>query len=366
MRGVMRYANLQRRWLIHEELRLDEAARQQIPECDGAIIAGVSGDFIELIQQRTQNVIRCSGSADPRETPTVSMDDHALGAMAAQHLLDCRLEQFGFYGRTASLVSENRYQGFRETVETRGFTCSDAGMGWPTSLEARVHGHHPKLIKWLSELPKPVGIMAVDDTAAHDLAAACLQAKQSVPDRVAIIGVNNDDLLCESAWPPLSSIDCDYSRVGYLAATMLDRLLKGEKLKDAERAVRLAPLGVVRRQSTDLLAIADPSVAEAVRYIREHACVPCSVDDVLQAVPVNRRWLERQFQKNLGRNPHDEIMRVRIETAKRMLLRPELSLEDIAERCGFASNQNFGRAFRQQTGSTPGVFRRAATRGSRA
>jgi LacI family transcriptional regulator len=249
-------------------------------------------------------------------------------------------------------------------VEARGFTCSDANVGWPTSLETRTHRHLPKLLAWLDKLPKPVGVMAVDDTAAHDLSAACLQARLSVPDRVAIIGVNNDDLLCESAWPPLSSVDCDYSRVGYIAAANLDRMLGGERLDDAQRAVRLAPLGIVRRQSTDLLAIADPTVAEAVQYIRENACKPCSVDDVLRVVPVNRRWLERQFQKNLGRNPHDEIMRVRIDTAKRLLSRPELTLEEISERCGFASNQNFGRAFQHLTGISPGAYRRTALLGA--
>ena len=293
------------------------------------------------------------------------MDDDAVGVIAARHLLDCRLENFGFYGRNpASPLSVNRFLGFCRAVAERGYTCSDANLGWPTSLEVRTHKHLPKLLKWLESLPKPVGVMAVDDAAAHDLAAASLQAKLSVPDRVAIIGVNNDDLLCESAWPPLSSVDCDYSRVGYIAASTLDRLLRGEKLTEEERAVRLAPLGVVRRQSTDLLAIEDPVVAEAVRYIRENACKPCSVDDVLRVVPVNRRWLERQFQKNLGRNPHDEIMRVRIETAKRMLLRPELTLQEISERCGFASNQNFGRAFQHLAGTTPGVYRRTATRGA--
>lgn len=366
MRGVMRYANLQRRWLIHEELRLDETAGQTLPPCDGAIVGGVSGDLLQFICSHARHVVRCSGSADPRETPTVSMDDRALGAMAAEHLLDCRLEHFGFYGRVPSPVSQNRYAGFCQTVQDRGFVCSDAEVGWPTSLEVRSHTHLPALMKWLEQLPKPVGIMCVDDSAAHDLASVCLQAKLSVPDRVAIIGVNNDDLLCESAWPPISSIDCDYSRAGYLAAAMLDRLMRGEKLAEAERAVRLAPLGVVRRQSTDLLAIADANVAEAVQYIREHACKPCSVEEVLRAVPVNRRWLERQFQKNLGRNPHDEIMRVRVETAKRMLLRPELTLEEIADRCGFASNQNFGRAFRQRTGTTPAVYRRTVARGIQA
>src|SRR5205807_2305911 len=100
------------------------------------------------------------------------------------------------------------------------------------------------------------------------------------------------------------------------------------------------------------------------RFIREHACDPCSVSDVLRQVPVGRRWLERQFKRKLGRNPHDEIMRVRVDAAKRLLLQPELTLPDIAEKCGFAVVQNFGRAFLGATGVTPGAYRRTARQGA--
>lgn len=367
MRGVMRYANVQRRWLIHEEFRhVVDAPLPSWPErCDGAILAGVGPAVINFALKHSRHVVRASGSADPTQTPCARLDDFAVGVTAAEHLMDCQLENFGFFGRTATPVSERRYEGFCHALHARGFTCSDAALGWPTNVEWLDPSHLPKLIDWLRGLPKPVGVMAVDDGAAHDLAAACMKADIGVPDHVAIIGVNNDDLLCDSAWPPLSSVDCDYSRVGYITASILDRLLKGETLVGPEREVRLAPLGVVRRQSTDLLAVDEPEVADAVRYIREHACDPCSVGDVLRHVPVGRRWLERQFMKKLGRNPHDEIMRVRIEAAKRLLLQPELTLPDIAERCGFAANQNLGRAFKDAVGVTPGAYRRAAIRGAR-
>lgn len=366
MRGVMRYANVQRRWLIHEELRqVVDAPLPNWPKCDGAILAGVGPAVIDFAIHNSRHVVRCSGSADPAVTPAASLDDFAIGVTAAEHLMDCRLEHFGFFGRTPTPVSERRFEGFCHALKSRGLACSDAALGWPTNVEWLDPTHLPKLIDWLRTLPKPVGVMAVDDSAAHDLAAACLKADIGVPDHVAIIGVNNDDLLCDSAWPPLSSVDCDYSRVGYIAGGMLDRMMKGESLAGDEREVRLAPLGVVRRQSTDLLAVDEPEIADAVRFIREHACDPCSVGDVLRHVPVGRRWLERQFMKKLGRNPHDEIMRVRIEAAKRLLLQPGLTLPDIAERCGFAANQNLGRAFKDATGVTPGVYRRAAIRGAR-
>jgi LacI family transcriptional regulator len=369
MRGVMRYANLQRRWIIHEELRhIYTAPIPGWPQCDGAIIAGVGAPpLVDEVLSKAKHVVRCSGSADPARTPVVCMNDFAVGAMAAEHLLDCHIESFGFYGHNLhSAVSANRYRGFCETVAKRGFKCQDAGVGWTTSIDWEGDRHIDEVVEWLKALPQPVGIMAVDDSAAHDLAAICLHADIAVPERVAIIGVNNDDLMCESAWPPLSSVNCDYSRVGYIAASILDKLFARQKLLPEERHVQLAPLGIVRRQSTDILAVDNPDLADALRYIREHACNPCTVGDVLREVPVGRRWLERQFVKTLGRNPHDEIMRVRIETAKRLLLHRDLSLSEVGTRCGFAVQQNFGRAFLKATGSTPSAYRKLASRGATA
>ena len=367
MRGVMRYANLQRRWIIHEELRhISETPIPNWPQCDGLIAAGVGeGPVLRFASERSQQIVRCSGNADPAEATVVCVDDYAVGRVAAEHLMDCRLEHFAFYGYDpGTRLSENRYNGFRQTLAVRGFTCHDSGLGWQTSIDRPVEYREDLLLQWLKSLPKPVGLMVIDDTASHNIAALCLKADIHVPDEIAIVGVNNDDLLCESAWPPLTSINCDYSRVGYMAAALLDRLLQGQAVDAEQRWVRLPPLGVVKRQSSDLLALENSDLADAVRYIRAHACDPCSVGDVLNHIPVGRRWLERQFVTLLGRTPHDEIMRVRLETARRLLLEPTLTLTDIAERCGFVVQQNFGRAFLQATGQTPGAYRRAALRGA--
>ncbi|HEX8339446.1 MAG TPA: substrate-binding domain-containing protein, partial [Tepidisphaeraceae bacterium] len=294
-----------------------------------------------------------------------SLDDVATGEMAADHLLDCRIERFAFYrGNPDWVTSTNRYEGFRNRLEQKGFACALSPMPWPSGLEWLTHAHRPALMTWLRELPKPCGILAVDDSAAIDLAEACQEAEIGVPDDIAILGVNNDDLLCEVAWPPLSSVDADFSRVGYHAAKLLSRMLAGDKLDPAERIVRLPPLGVVRRMSTSVLAVGDPNLADAVRYIRQHACDPCTVHDVLRHVPVARRWLERQFVAQFGRTPHDEITRVRIEAAKRMLLQPDIALQDVTQRCGFSGVQNLARVFRQVTGDTPAAFRRASMRNS--
>lgn len=364
LRGVMRFANLQRRWVLHEDLWAAAESTRQLPGCDGAIYAGIGVAGLDVVRQRCRHVIACSGSADPALTPVVSLDDHAVGAMAARHLMDCQLERFAFYGQTpGNVLAGKRLAGFCAALGKRAFRCDVSPVAWPTGVEWLTHVHRPALIAWLRALPKPVGVMAVDDAAAHDLAAACLEADLGVPDHVAILGVNNDDLLCEGAWPPVSSIEADYTRVGYAAARMLERLLAGEELAPAERHVRLPPLNVVQRQSTSVLAIANADLADAVRFIREHACDPCTVHDVLRHVPVGRRWLEKQFAATLGRTPHDEITRVRMDAARRLLLQPELKVVEVAERCGFSAVQNFARAFREVMRTTPAAYRRAALQG---
>jgi LacI family transcriptional regulator len=309
-------------------------------------------------------VITCSGGGDPKLSPVVSLDDEAAGALAAQHLIDCRLERFAFYtpASIAAHVARGRLAGFRRIIEARGWECFVSPVPFPSEVDRLTQVHWPKLMEWLRQLPKPIGIFAGEDGLAHDLAGACLAADVGVPDHVAIIGVNNDDLLCEGAWPSLSSVEADFTRVGYHAAMLLDRMLNGQRLNEADRVARLPPLGVVQRVSTSLLAVSEPALADAIRFIREHACDPCSVDDVLREVPVGRRWLERQFVSQLGRTPHDEIIRVRIETAKRLLLQPELSVRLVGERCGFSRVQ-FGRAFRQVTGMTAAAYRRSTLRG---
>jgi LacI family transcriptional regulator len=361
MRGVMRYANAQRRWIIHDELRRTFDADRVWPKCDGAIVGGVGPTFLKEIIRRSRHVVHCSGSGDPAKTAVVCLDDEKAGELAAEHLLDCQLGHFGFYGPAGSAVSVNRAKGFSSALQRRDHKCTICPVERP---DEESKDHWPKLIDWVRSLPKPVGIMAFDDTTAHDLAGACLAADIAVPEQVAIIGVNNDDLLCESAWPPLSSVNADYSNVGYAAAQVLDQMLRGERLTAEQRFIRLPPLGVVKRQSTDVLAVDDPQVADAIRFIREHACDPCSVDDLLREVPVGRRWLERQFVKRLGRTPRDEILRVQMDAAKRLLLQPALTLPEIAERCGFSSGPTFGRAFLRAMGTTPATYRRAALRSS--
>jgi LacI family transcriptional regulator len=357
--GISRYANLQRRWLLYKEMQGFLNVKNAWPPFDGIIFAGVSQKIFNFARERCRNVILCSGGGDPTVTPVVALEDEAAGAMAAEHLIECRLERFAFYGTRGHPVYPVRLAGFQRALRAKGFTCAECPISAPSPEQWMIHAHRPALIQWLREVPKPVGVMAFDDSASHDLAEACLEADIGVPEQVAIIGLNNDELLCECAWPPLSSIDPDYTRMGYAAAKILDRMLAGETLLPAERMVRLPPIGVIARQSTNVLAIDNADLGLIMRFIREHACEPCNVQDALRAVPVGRRWLEQQFAAHLGRTPHEEITRIRIETAQRLLIEPDLTVNEVAGRCGYAEIKSFYRAFRKVTNTTPVAFRRA-------
>ena len=364
MRGIMQYANAQRRWEIYSMLRGTlEVGPHDWPRCDGAICAGVKSDVLESIRGHSGHAIVCSGSAfEAGERNVVCLDDVAAGAMAAEHLMECRPGSFAFAGLPASPHSVNRQRGFTAKLEQHGH-AGRVGPAFDHPGIAQNLKHWPAMIDWVRRLPRPAGILAVDDTAAHDLAAACLRAEIAVPEHVAILGVNNDDLLCESAWPPLSSIDCGFPRIGYAAGHLMDRLLAGQRLGKAERLVRLPPLRVVRRRSTDVLAVTDPMVGDALRFIREHACDPCSVHDVLDHLAVSRRSLELKFAEMLGCTPHDQILRVQMEAARSLLLQPGLTLPVIAQRCGFSDQSAFGRAFRRALGRSPSAYRRDAILG---
>jgi len=294
VRGVTRYANLKREWQLFKDFNELFDVEEGWPTLHGIIFAAVSREKVEEGIARCPNVIHCSGNGDPELCPVVSIQDVAVGEQAAEHLLGCRLKHFGFYGRNATYrISANRLNGFKSVLRAHGMECAECPVEQPTRLQWSAHSHRPALIQWLKEQPRPIGIMGLDDYATHDLAETCLEAGISVPDEVAIVGVNNDDLLCESAWPPLSSVEVDCTRMGYEAAKLLDRMLAGKSPVGKARHIRLPPLGVVKRQSTDVLAIEDRNVVEAVRFIQKHACDPCSVPDVLEHVPIARRWLEK-------------------------------------------------------------------------
>jgi LacI family transcriptional regulator len=287
--------------------------------------------------------------------PWVETDDAEIARLAAEHLLERGFKHFGYCGDSRFNWSVWREGHFSEQLRKAGHHCHTfSGNPALTDLDAQSR----ELSDWLRTLPKPVGIMACYDRRGQQVLDACRNATLAVPDEVAVVGVDNDELLCELAAPPLSSVIPNTHRTGYEAAALLDRMMEGKKV--AAKSHLIAPLGVAARQSTDVLAIDDREVAGAVRFIREHACEGLNVADLMRVVSLSRRVLEQRFQRLLSRTPHEEILHVKLNRVQRLLAETDLPLYLIAERTGFEHVEYLSVVFKRELGKTPRQFRTEA------
>jgi LacI family transcriptional regulator len=285
----------------------------------------------------------------------VTTDDVAVGRLAAAHLLSLGLPHFAFFGTHADYFSLLREQGFKQTLGAAGLSCH-AFLDGPPAGSAESRREEAAIKDWLAGLPKPIGVLASTDSRALLLLAICRTLGIPVPESVAVLGVDNDDVFCELANPPLSSIALATQLIGYEAARLLGRLMEGER--PAERRTLIPPAGVVPRRSSDLPAILDADVAAVVRYISLHVQDDLQVADLLREVPMSRRSLEQRFHKALGRTPAAEIHRAQVEVAKQMLTQTDEPMSRVALAAGFSDAKQLGASFQRETGSTPTAYRR--------
>lgn len=289
--------------------------------------------------------------------PRVATDLRAAGRLAAEHLLDRGFVQFAYYGLAHRPYVDHHYEGFAETVSSVCNDCPfygttfDSGAGARTAWTTRQRG----LSRWLKTLAKPVAIVAWTTELGRELIHACRREGLLVPEQVAVLAADNDELLCEACTPSLSGIELTSERIGLEAARLLDRLMRGGRVP--KRPLLLEPTGVVARQSTDTLAVDDPDLARAIAFIRGHATDPIQVQDVLREVPVSRRWLERRFREVLGRGPAAEIRRVRLARVKRLLAETEMPISQVVRLAGFGSREYLAAAFKAEFNLTLREFR---------
>jgi LacI family transcriptional regulator len=216
--------------------------------------------------------------------------------------------------------------------------------------------------RWIRDLPKPIGLLACDDDRGREVMEACRAAGAQVPEDVAVMGVDNDELLCDLSDPPLSSVAFDTERAGYEAAALLGGLMLG-RIREPRR-ILVEPMYVVARRSTDVLALDDRAVAAALRFIHDTAGRPIGVGEVIRQVPLSRRTLELRFRRVVGRSIHEEIQRVRLERARQLVAETDLSIGMIAENCGFAGAGHLTRSFARTFGLPPSRYRAQHRHGS--
>lgn len=288
--------------------------------------------------------------------PRVLLDHRAAGAMGAGHLVGLGVKSLLFYSHTVDRrVARIRGEAFIE--KAKAYDVDVRELWWEPRVSARKKlGRIAWLAGQLAALPRPLGVLAVNDVVAAEVIDAAEHAGLQVPGDIAVLGIDNDPVLTELGAVPLSSIDIARERVGYEAAALLDRLMDGEK--PPREPILVAPAGVVTRRSTETLAVADPDVALAAKFIREHFREPITVADVAAHALLSRRRLQDKFLAAVGHGMSDEITRQRLEFSKHLLTQTNHKIAAISTMAGFGSVHRMSKVFRRVLHDTPQTYRR--------
>ncbi|MCX7016489.1 MAG: substrate-binding domain-containing protein [Candidatus Sumerlaeota bacterium] len=323
---------------------------------DGLIAMG--GEAVRRAVAKRRIPAVCLGGPVRRdEAPfSVTTDHFAVGRLVAEHFLSKGLRRFTAV-RWEKLVPivEERFIGFHQALADAGCSCELLAVRYRPLKNGAGRVEFPDFERWMARQTEPVGVFFLHDTYNRDAIEILQRHGVSIPEDMAIVGVSNDPLTCEIDAPLLSSVEPGVERLGYLGAEMLDRLMKGEE--PPQRHVVLPPVGIVERHSSNVLAVPDPRLRRALEYIHEHACQGVGVAEMVRALRVDRRMLERQFRAVLGRTPLQEIHRVRIDEARRLLGTTELPVARVAESCGYATQGPLNAAFKRLIGITPRAYR---------
>ncbi|MDD5351007.1 MAG: XylR family transcriptional regulator [Chthoniobacteraceae bacterium] len=363
LRGVRRYARLHGPWGLHV---MPGDLVQTVPTMRAwggtGIIARIPTARIARAILKTGLPVIAGPLSARQLAPSnplsklseIRANGEAVGSMAAGHLMERGLRHFAFVGvpRQTNWV-ERRQEAFCKRLAEAGYAC--AVYPAPPAAERDWGREQRRLARWLRGQPKPLGVMAALDARGRQVIEACMESGLRVPDEVAVIGVDNDELLCELCDPPLSSIALNAEKAGYEAAELLDRMMRGEKV--TPRRISIEPTHVVARQSTEIAATGDAKIADALRFIRHEANRPLSVTDVAAHIGLSRRSLELRFRRALGHTVLTEIRRVQLERVRAFLIETDLTIGQIAAQCGFANGNYLGKIFRRECGETPQRFR---------
>ena len=288
------------------------------------------------------------------QIPYIYTDNKGIAELGAEHLYERGFRSFAFSNIAPTAINgwaAERENFFTSFVNSRGCTCSSFSE---ETKHRDWEGMLKNLMNWLKDLPKPLGLMAANDSKARHVLEACRRLGIRVPEDVAVVGVDDDPMMCKLATPSLTSVIQGTDKLGYEAARLLERKLNGEK--DVQ-GITVEPLGISIRESTDILAIDDELIAQSLSYIRTNACNFIQVEDVSRQCGVSRSTLEKRFKSVLGQSVHHEIAKVQIKKALNLLVETSLPLKTVAERAGFSTVQYMTMKVKKKTGKTPKNYR---------
>lgn len=360
LHGISRYLRTQERWSVF----LDERELLAPPpdwlrrwDGDGVICRPTTPELADALRSLGLAVVDLNDRYGDLGIPHIGSDMPAIGAMAANHLLERGFQNIAYCGFQNEVWSADRLTGVEAAVQGRGTLCNTFLSPWAGLREHIWQEERDQICAWLQTLPRPIGIVACNDARGHHVLDACRVLNIAVPEEIAVVGVDNAETFCELCDPPLSSVVPNAEQIGFEAATLLTRLMAGEASPPNRR---ILPREVITRQSSDVLAVDDPIIALAVRFIRENACDGISVSDVLNHTPASRSVLERDFRRYLGHSPQEEIRRVRLKRIQHLLAETDLSLARIAEMTGFVHPEYLVVQFKRMVGQTPAQWRQIA------
>jgi len=360
LRGIAKYCRLCNVWRLSQKppfyLIDGESEELSWPEnwvADGMIIS--QPEVPETIMKIGVPIIGIDVREKIPNMPNIIGDADSIAQMAASHFFERGFRNFAYCGFEDIDWSIERGLKFDEIVTEAGFHChryrqtEKKRRSWDDELFF--------VAEWLSSLPKPLAVFSCNDDLCWKVNQACQSADIKVPDDVALLGVDNDEMICLPSDPPLSSIALNFERAGFEAAQLLNKLIFRMEKSKSQKIV-LQPTHIVIRQSTDTLAISDSDVSSAIRFIREHFNEPITVLDVVNSTTISRRSLENRFRQYLGLSINAEIRRVRIDHVAMMLTETNLTISQIAADIQYTDVEHLARYFRQEKGISPLEYRK--------
>lgn len=355
-KGIARYAR-QANWILDISMtRYTSLPRSWKGDGIISLLQEQDSPLFDLVSKAKVPVVNI-GAAGLRGAPNVRPDDEMIGKMAADHFIGRGFNNFAFFTRSDDPAGIRRCKAYFEHAKQAG--GQTFLLDWFTQNKGRRNYSGSALMNWLgkklAQLPKPLAVFSEHDDPAIEVIYACLGMDIPVPEQVAVLGVDNDELRCEFSPVPLSSINHNQELEGYEAAVILDRMLRGET--NLPPLHLIPPVSVVSRLSTDILAIKHVHVAKALLTIWQNYTKAINAKTVAATVPISYRRLHDAFLENVGRTIADEITYKRMEMAKNLLVNTGQSIRDISESCGFSSEDRMGRIFRRELNTTPVQYR---------
>jgi LacI family transcriptional regulator len=356
VRGITTYGG-ERGWICRVEPGLETSTRvDELPAAYDGIIARATPELAAHCRRRGIPLVNVWNNSSDHTVPRVSVNHERLGELAAEHLIQRGFRNFGLIARAGDITAQVCMQAAESVIRRNGF---EAGVMFQSSMPTELHDwaqYRADLTKWLATSELPVAVIASDHIIARHFVDQCVATELWVPDDVAVISCQDNELVCGGIEPTITAIECGFEAAGGAAAELLAAMLGGA---EATSGTSIAPFSgyVVERRSTDVRPVPDRVVARALRYIWDNSHLPIGVDDVAHSAGMSRRSLERRFRNVLDQSVNDKIIESRIERAKRILRDTDDPIKLVAVDAGFSNSESMARVFSTRVGISPSRYR---------